>query len=101
MFASNGSRAVAIPCLLLWSGLYTLGLLNEGRQYAMRFELVRLLVIVPAGVLGLHLDAMITVPGQWLWIGLVAYLGCSLPGLWYTSISNDKNLLKHNVIDYS
>ncbi len=101
MFASNGSRAVAIPCLLLWSGLYTLGLLNEGRQYAMRFELVRLLVIVPAGVLGLYLDAIITVPGQWLWIGLVAYLGCSLPGLWYTSISNDKNLLKHNVIDYS
>jgi hypothetical protein len=101
LFASAGSRAVAIPCLLLWAGLYTLGLLNERRQYAMRFELVRLLVIVPAGVLGLHLGNTVAMPGQWLWIGLVVYLGCSLPGLQFASTDKSKNLLKQKLTDYS
>jgi len=101
LFASAGSRAVAIPCLLLWAGLYTLGLLNEGRQYAMRFELVRLLVIVPAGILGLHLDDMVAMPGQWLWIGLVVYLGCSLPGLQLASTGSNKSLLKQKLTNYS
>jgi hypothetical protein len=81
--------------------LYTLGLLNEGRQYAMRFELVRLLVIVPAGVLGLHLDDMVAMPGQWLWIGLVVYLGCSLPGLQLASTGGNKSLLKQKLTNYS
>ena len=50
VFASNGTQAVLVPCLLLWSILYTLGLLNEGRPYAARFELLRLVVVVPLGI---------------------------------------------------
>lgn len=57
VFATHGAQVVLVPCLLLWANLYTLGLLNEGRPYAARFELVRLCLIVPVGVYGL--DAMI------------------------------------------
>jgi hypothetical protein len=50
VFAKNGALAILVPCLLLWSILYTLGLLNEGRPYAVRFELLRLVVVVPIGI---------------------------------------------------
>lgn len=53
VFAAHGTQVVLVPCLLLWANLYTLGLLNEGRPYAARFELVRLFLIVPVGVYGL------------------------------------------------
>ncbi|TFG39301.1 MAG: fatty acid hydroxylase family protein [Chromatiales bacterium] len=49
-FATKGAGVVLVPCLLLWTNLYTLGLLNEGRLYAARFELLRLFVIVPIGL---------------------------------------------------
>ncbi len=52
-FATRGTQFILVPCLLLWANLYTLGLLNEGRAYASRFELIRLLFIVPVGVYGL------------------------------------------------
>ncbi len=44
MFARGGALAVLVPCLMLWLKLYTLGLLSEGRDYAVRVELLRLLV---------------------------------------------------------
>ena len=50
VFANLGPRAVLAPCLLLWSILYTLGLLNEDRPYAARFELLRLIVVFPIGL---------------------------------------------------
>ncbi len=50
-FASKGANAVLVPCLLLWAQLYTLGLLNENRPYAVNFELLRLVVITPIGFL--------------------------------------------------
>ncbi len=49
-FATHGADAVLVPCLLLWTQLYTLGLLNEVRPYAARYELLRLFIIVPIGV---------------------------------------------------
>ncbi len=49
MFATQGGQFVLVPCLLLWTNLYTLGLLNEGRPYAARFELLRLLLVIPIG----------------------------------------------------
>jgi len=49
MFAVAGAGAVLIPCLMLWTLLWTIGLLNEGRAYAVRAELARLLLVVPAG----------------------------------------------------
>jgi len=50
VFARNGAQAVLLPCFLLWPHLYTLGLLNENRPYAARFELFRLVVVVPIGI---------------------------------------------------
>lgn len=52
-FATKGAGVVLVPCLLLWTQLYTLGLLNEGRPYAARFELVRLIVVLPIGIYAL------------------------------------------------
>jgi alkylglycerol monooxygenase len=47
LYIRQGTPAVLIPCVLLWLQLYTVGLLNEGRAYARRLELLRLLVAVP------------------------------------------------------
>jgi len=51
--AMHGANAVLVPCLLIWTQLYTLGLLNEDRPYAARFELLRLFIIVPIGILAM------------------------------------------------
>ena len=52
-FATLGAGVVLVPCVLLWTNLYTLGLLNEGRPYAARFELIRLFVVLPLGIYAL------------------------------------------------
>ncbi|MEL7186739.1 MAG: sterol desaturase family protein, partial [Pseudomonadota bacterium] len=57
-YADGGARSVLVPCLLLWAQLYTMGLLNEGRAYARRFEIIRLLIVIPLGLFALHL-------GEW------------------------------------
>jgi alkylglycerol monooxygenase len=49
LFADRGLSAIAIPCLMLWMQLWTLGLLNEGREHAVVAEFVRLVLVVPAG----------------------------------------------------
>jgi sterol desaturase/sphingolipid hydroxylase (fatty acid hydroxylase superfamily) len=51
LYAGHGPGAVAIPCLLLWAQLYTLALLNEARKHAQAFELARLVVLLPFGLL--------------------------------------------------
>ena len=66
---------VAVPCLLLWSALYGLGLVSEGRGQALRFELIRLLLIMPLGILGitrLGLAAADRTP--LIWSGLCIYV---------------------------
>jgi sterol desaturase/sphingolipid hydroxylase (fatty acid hydroxylase superfamily) len=52
-FVTKGAGVVLTPCLLLWTHLYTLGLLNDARPYATRFEFVRLFVVVPTGIYAL------------------------------------------------
>ncbi len=47
LYLRRGATAVLIPCVALWLQLYTIGLLNEGRPYARRIELLRLLFAVP------------------------------------------------------
>ncbi len=49
LYANEGAAAVLLPCLMLWAALYGLGVVSEGRDYAIQFEIVRLLVLVPAG----------------------------------------------------
>ena len=56
LFAIGGTPAVIVPCVLLWALLYTLGLLLENREHALRFELARLLLVVPIGVYALALE---------------------------------------------
>ena len=65
VFAANGARVVLVPCLLLWSQLYTLGLLNEDRLSAVRFEYLRLLVVVPIGFLALDSAIVTMTPAVW------------------------------------
>ncbi len=52
VFAASGAQAVLLPCVLLWTTLYSFGLLNESREFAVRFEFARLFVIMPLGIAG-------------------------------------------------
>jgi len=79
VFASQGAQIVLlVPCLLLWANLYTLGLLNEGRLYAARFELVRLFLIVPVGVYGLDASLLEKTPT----VGLIVATYILTSALW-------------------
>ena len=97
LFATAGAMAVLLPCVLLWALLYTLGLINEGRPYAVRFELARVLIIVPAGMLGIVLSGQPPVPSAWLWAGLAAYLAASLAAL-YRAIQKEKPYINQRII---
>jgi hypothetical protein len=98
LFSTAGAMAVLLPCVLLWALLYTLGLLNEGRPYAVRFELVRVLVIVPAGVLGTVATGQLPVAPGWLWVGTAIYLAVSLAGLTRVAHTHRKNDINHNLM---
>ncbi|HSM30090.1 MAG TPA: hypothetical protein VK854_05265, partial [Woeseiaceae bacterium] len=98
LFATSGAMVVLLPCVMLWVLLYTLGLLNEGRPYAVRFELARVLVIVPAGMLGIALAQRLPVPSPWLWLGTAAYVTASLAGVHWATKNEEKNVLNQNLI---
>ncbi len=64
LYLRQGAAAVLLPCILLWLQLYTIGLLNDGRAYARRIELLRLLVgvpllfmLLPMGIAGFEISA--------------------------------------------
>ena len=78
MFVRGGPSAVLIPCILIWSQLYTIGLINDGRPYAARFEIARLLLVVPLGVAALSMSGDIAVSAVWLWGCAAAYVALSL-----------------------
>ncbi|MEM7431567.1 MAG: sterol desaturase family protein [Pseudomonadota bacterium] len=75
IFATQGAAAVLLPCLLLWAQLLGMGLVNEGRRYAVPIEWGRL-----AGVSALLAGAWLTrtaaTDTQWLQIG-AAYVAIS------------------------
>ena len=52
VFSRLGAVAVLVPCLFVWVSLYTLGLLNEGRPLAIRFEQARLAYCIAALFVG-------------------------------------------------
>ena len=80
LFAKAGARGVLIPCLLLWALLYTLGLINEGRAYAVRAELLRLLVVVPVAVAILPTEPD-DIATPVLWPLAAVYIGVSVIAL--------------------
>jgi hypothetical protein len=98
LYAAAGAMAVLLPCILLWAQLYTLGLLNEGRRYALRFERARLLLIVPAGMLGIAATGFAGVAPSWLWAGTAMYLAGSLAGLYRASRVDNEIDLKQSVV---
>jgi len=80
-YAEHGIQAVLVPALLLWTQLYTLGLLNEDRPYAANFELLRLFVVLPIGLFAIDPNLLSITP---IFVSIVAvYLLGSL--LWLKS----------------
>jgi sterol desaturase/sphingolipid hydroxylase (fatty acid hydroxylase superfamily) len=98
LFATSGAKAVLLPCVLLWALLYTLGALNEGRAHAARLERARLLLVVPAGMLGIVLAKQVPAPAAWLWTGTAIYLAASLAALYPVDRKSDKDILKQQLI---
>jgi alkylglycerol monooxygenase len=64
-FATLGAGVVFVPCILLWTQLYTLGILNESRPHAAWFEALRLIVVVPIGLLALDAELLTMTPLLW------------------------------------
>jgi len=96
LFATAGAGAVLVPCLMLWTQLYTLGLLNEGRAYAARFELLRLLVIVPVGSIVMILDGRIALSPDLIAAASGGYVIASLAAL-YLANRNIKDIIINNI----
>jgi len=92
LFATQGAKAVLVPCVWLWVLLYTLGLLNEGRRYARRFEWLRLLLVVPAAALVLALSESPPLPPAWLVWSAALYLAASAAGLRVASKKSIKDI---------
>jgi alkylglycerol monooxygenase len=76
MFATGDVGTVFVPCLLLWTHIYALGLMSEGRSYAVLFELVRLLIVLPLGTAMIFGVSGIE-PLAWV----AAYAGLSICGV--------------------
>jgi hypothetical protein len=72
---------VLVPCAVLWTQLYALGSLNEGRAISRRLEVLRLLVVVPlAAAVAIALDAAGLAPTT-IVIDAAAYVASSLIAL--------------------
>jgi len=93
LFATAGAGVVLVPCLMLWGLLYTLGLLNEGRGYAAKFELLRLLVVVPAGAFAMSLDERIALTPELIGVVAGGYVLVSLMALIIVTINIKSNQL--------
>jgi len=87
MFATTGAAVVLVPCLMLWAQLWTIGMLNEGREYAVWMELARLLLVVPIGVALLE--------GEY-WPLIIAYVGASLTWLLVLKATNKQQVNEVN-----
>ncbi|MCH7821320.1 MAG: sterol desaturase family protein, partial [Proteobacteria bacterium] len=94
LFASEGARSVLIPCVMLWTQLFTLGLFNEGRDHAIRSEALRLLIVVPGCVAVMALDGQAGTGNAVVWGLLAGYITLSLAGLsrfWHEK--NDRKIV--------
>ncbi|MDH3433689.1 MAG: sterol desaturase family protein [Gammaproteobacteria bacterium] len=94
-FPLVGVRGVAMPCLALWVQLYVLGLFNENRPQAFRLEMLRLLLVVPAGMVGWLANQDLALAAWLYWTGTMGYVALSLAALALTR----KSLIKPLMID--
>ena len=90
LYALEGGYAVLLPCTGLWTLLLSLGLLNEGREWAARFELARLLIVIPA--LLLLYETLVTGLPVSAWLGAAAYMLAS--GLVLRAVTGSVKLYK-------
>jgi len=93
LYLSGGLRSVAILCLLLWSQLYALGLLNQGRPHALVVEMLRLVAVNGIGLLALTYTGFALTATDWVWAGL--YSVTSL--LWIVSLKTDYKTVVNEV----
>ncbi len=97
LYAEQGAYAVLVPCLLLRATLYTLGLFTEARSYAVRFELIRLLMIVPLSVAPMMANSHIVQSADEAWLIAGLYSLASVAGL--KNATADKHRQARKVID--
>ncbi len=84
-YATHGLEVVVIPCLLLWVQLYTLGMISDRKEIAIRLELARLIVVLPLGVLAIVMMSSIVASNTNTWLAVSGYtLGSSIALLWST-----------------
>ncbi|MEO1202801.1 MAG: hypothetical protein AAFX10_08845, partial [Pseudomonadota bacterium] len=81
LFAFYGIVAVLLPCVMLWVLLLVLGMLNEGRDGALRLEAFRLLVINPLALWAMSVVGPL--PMSSVLPGAVTYSAVSLGSLMY------------------
>ena len=91
LYLTQGLAAVVLPCIALWFLLYSLGMLNEGRAWARRLELVRLLVVVPALVIAFAATQH-DLSGV-AWLAAAIYVLGSTAWLVTVKLHNDKVIL--------
>ena len=85
LYAKAGAVAVIWPCFVLWTQLYTIGLFNEGRVYAARLEVVRLVLVVPVAAGLFVASSAIPVATALLWAVVGGYVVISSVGLLFAA----------------
>ena len=96
IYAGQGATAVLAPCVLLWAMLYTLGLILEGRSYAMRFELQRLLLLVPLGTAAMQGGTIAGADAGEVWVACLIYILASIAGLGLCAASRSVSALEQD-----
>ena len=81
LFAAGGAMAVLLPCVALWTLLWTVGLINEGRAQALRLEQARLILVVPLVAAAMQFVEILPVSAAVLWTVAAAYVTASLVAL--------------------
>lgn len=76
-YATHGLHAVIVPCILLWSLLFGLGALTEGREWAVKFEALRLGALLPAGYWTVLQTQNPALPA-WFGAAVIAYIAASI-----------------------
>ncbi len=95
IFATHGAVAALAPCLLLWTTLYSLGLLLETRSYARTFEWLRLLLLVPLSVAWIIDNGHVSIATQTLWLATGVYLLASALSLCYVKSPSELPAIEH------
>jgi sterol desaturase/sphingolipid hydroxylase (fatty acid hydroxylase superfamily) len=59
LLSTKGIGVIVIPCVGLWATLLAMGFLSEMKRYAFRFELFRLLIVIPACLFAMAYEGII------------------------------------------